>query len=178
MRESLTADGLRHLMRALGECATQAARVYFTGGATALLFGWRQTTIDVDLKIVPEHDALFRELPRLKDQLSINIELASPDLFIPPVPGWEQRSRFIAEEGPLTFLHYDLYSQALAKIERGHATDVVDVRAMIDSGLVEPDKLQALFEEIVPVLYRYPALDEGSFRAAVRLALVDNGTDA
>jgi hypothetical protein len=29
-------------------------RIYLTGGATALLYGWRSTTIDVDLKANPE----------------------------------------------------------------------------------------------------------------------------
>ena len=39
-------------------------------------------------------------------------------------------SPFIVKEGPLAFRHFDLYAQALAKIERGHAQDLVDVREM------------------------------------------------
>jgi hypothetical protein len=55
-----------------------------------------------------------------------NIELAAPDDFIPPLPGWEEWSIFIARRGKIDFYHYDLYAQALAKIERGHARDLAD----------------------------------------------------
>jgi hypothetical protein len=36
------------------------------GGATAILFGWRASTVDVDLCVVPERDAVFRAIPDLK----------------------------------------------------------------------------------------------------------------
>ena len=65
----------------------------------------------------------------LKDRLDVNIELASPDDFIPALPGWQERSTFIAQVGKVTFLHYDFYAQALAKIERGHDFDLSDVRS-------------------------------------------------
>jgi hypothetical protein len=52
---------------------------------------------------------------RLKSELDLNVELASPADFIPPLPGWRERSRLIAREGALTFFHYDFYAQALAK---------------------------------------------------------------
>jgi hypothetical protein len=99
MRALADADRIRRFMRELGEASAEPARVYFTGGATAVLLGWRSSTIDVDLKIVPEHDALFRAIPRLKDALQINVELAAPSDFIPVRPGWEDRSRFVAMEG-------------------------------------------------------------------------------
>jgi hypothetical protein len=51
MRELADADRIRLFMRALGEASAESARVYFTGGATAVLFGWRSSTIDVDVKI-------------------------------------------------------------------------------------------------------------------------------
>jgi hypothetical protein len=38
----------------------------------------------------------------------------------------------------LSFFHYDLYAQALAKIERGHALDVTDVEEMFRRALIEP----------------------------------------
>ena len=38
----------------------------------------------------------------------------------------------------MTFRHYDLYAQALAKVERGHARDLADVEAMLERGLVDP----------------------------------------
>ena len=62
-----------------------------------MLLGWRESTIDVDLKLVPEASEILKALPDLKEQLQINVELASPDDFIPALPGWEERSGFIAK---------------------------------------------------------------------------------
>jgi len=154
-------------MKALGADAPADTRVYFTGGATAVLEGWRVSTIDIDIRLIPEHDALFRAIPRLKEQLQINVELASPDHFIPVRPDWQDRSPFVAREGRVSFYHFDLYAQALSKIERGHAQDVADVQEMLRRGLIEPAPLMEYFESIEPALYRYPALDPVSFRQAV-----------
>jgi hypothetical protein len=158
-------------MRELGREAKAPARVYFTGGVTAVLHGWRASTVDVDLRLVPEDDAVYSALPRLKEQLEMNIELASPADFIPELPGWLDRSAFIGQEGLLSFYHYDPYSQALAKIERGHARDALDVAALIDRGLVEPGKLMTLFAAIEPALHRFPSIDPKTFRAAVERAV-------
>jgi len=158
-------------MEALGGQARGEARVYFTGGACAVLLGWRATTIDADIKIVPDRDELLRALPRLKEELRLNVELASPAEFIPELPGWVDRSPFIAREGPVSFHHYDFYSQALSKIERGHAQDGRDVRSMRETGLVEPEKLRELFARIEPQLHRYPAIDPAEFRRALDEAL-------
>jgi hypothetical protein len=167
MRALANADRIHRFMRALGHAAVAEARVYFTGGATAVLQGWRPSTIDVDIRVVPEQDAILRAIPRLKEELQLNVELASPDHFIPVKPGWEDRSPFAAREGCVSFHHFDLYAQTLAKIERGHTQDVADVREMLDRGLVNRAGLLAYFEAIEPSLYRYPALDPAAFRAAV-----------
>ena len=167
MRELADAARIRQFMRELGRAARRPARVYFTGGASAVLAGWRPSTIDIDLKLVPEDDIVLRAIPALKESLQINVELAAPDDFIPVPEGWEGRSRFIAQEGHLTFLDYDLLAQALAKIERGHVQDTADVHTMIDRRLVRADALRAGFAAIAPFLYRYPALDPATFKAAV-----------
>jgi hypothetical protein len=71
----------------------------------------------------------------------------------------------------VSFYHYDFYSQALAKIERGHTQDGADVGHMLNTGLVRPGRLRELFEAIVPRLYRYPAIDPPSLRRALDRAL-------
>jgi uncharacterized nucleotidyltransferase DUF6036 len=167
MREKVSTEQLEKFMKAVGRAGKKNARIYFVGGATAVLLGWRDTTIDVDLKIVPEVDEILRALPRLKEDLQLNIELASPDDFIPPLPGWEERSRYIGKEGSIEFFHYDFYAQALAKIERGHNTDLLDVRHMIEGGFIERSRLLQLFSKIEDKLYKYPAVDRKSFREAV-----------
>jgi hypothetical protein len=171
MREIATVDRIREFMRRLGEAVRQETRIYLVGGATAVLMGWRRTTIDVDLKILPERDEVFRALPGLKEELCLNVELASPDQFIPPVPGWESRSPFICREGRVDWRHYDPCSQALAKIERGHERDLEDVREMLRRGLVDPALLRDSFVRIRPDLIRYPAIDPESFARKVEEAL-------
>lgn len=167
MRERISAEALEQFMKAVGRTGRTSARIYFVGGASAVMLGWRETTIDIDLKLVPEVNEVLRALPNLKERLKINIELASPDDFIPPLPGWEERSNFIRREGAIDFFHYDFYAQALAKIERGHSIDLLDISQMIERGLVEPSQLLEYFSRIEDGLYKYPAIDANSFRRAV-----------
>jgi hypothetical protein len=83
MRELADAARIRRLMRGLGAEAAEDGAVYLTGGATAVLVGWRAGTVDVDILPVPEQESVLRAVPRLKDELRVNVELASPRDFIP-----------------------------------------------------------------------------------------------
>lgn len=154
-------------MRELGAAADNETTVYLTGGATAVLVGWRASTIDVDVTIDPESDALLRAIQRLKEDLDVNVELASPADFVPVPSGWQERSPFVTRERTVTFRHFDPYSQALAKLERGHAQDLEDVDALVENGLVDPSRALAFFDEIEGSLYRYPAVDPAAFRRRV-----------
>jgi len=171
MRQVADAPRIWSFMRALGAEADEEARLYFTVGATAVLFGWRRSTIDVDIRFIPESDRLFRAIPKLKENLEINVELACPSDFIPELSSWQERSVFITREGKLSSYHYDLYSQALAKIERSHSQDLGDVREMIGRGLIEPSRVWAFFDLIEPQLYRYPSINPASFRQSVEAIL-------
>lgn len=167
MRELADAGRIRRFMRALGAAAPREGDCYLTGGATAVLLGWRAATVDVDVRLEPDQDEVLRALPALKEELALNVELASPGDFIPLPRGWRERSLFAGREGHLTFRHFDPYSQALAKLERGHAQDVADARAMLEAGLVEAERLRATFLEIEPELYRFPAVDPVDFGRSV-----------
>ena len=169
MRQPVTAARVEDFMRALGKGVSIPARVFLVGGASAVLLGWRDSTIDIDLKAIPEGDDLLRQLSVLKERLEINIELAAPDNFIPELPGWEDRSQFVRQEGKLTFLHYDFYAQALAKIERGHEHDLDDAKQMVKNKLVDTRRLLEFFYRIEGDIGRYPALNAPSFRRAVEL---------
>ena len=83
---------------------------------------------------------------------------------------WEERGTFIARIARVTFYHFDLYAQALAKVERAHQQDLDDVRAMLDRKLIDPRRALEYFERIEPDLYRFPAIDAPSFRRAVEAA--------
>lgn len=158
-------------MRALGRAVRQEQVVYLVGGATAVLNGWRESTIDVDIALAGNTDEILRALPSIKEELELNVELASPGEFVPLPSGWEERAISIGTEGALAFLHFDPYSQALAKLERAHAHDLLDVASMIEAGLVDRSLLAACFDEIERDLYRFPAVDPGAFRARVRSAV-------
>jgi hypothetical protein len=158
---------VRRLLEELGRSARGPGRVYLTGGATALLEGWRASTVDVDLKLDPEPPGIFEAIARLKGELDLNVELAAPDQFLPPLAGWQERSRFIARHGEVDFYHYDLTSQALAKLARAHDRDLADVRAMLERKLVSRDEIRQGFAAMRDRLIRYPALDAEAFERRV-----------
>jgi len=167
MRSESNKFKIESFMAALGKQVRGKGRIYLAGGATAVLHGWRPMTIDIDIKPEPEPDGLFEAIAFLKEELDINVELASPDQFIPAIPGWRERSLFIGIYGLIDFLHYDPYGQALAKLQRGHERDLLDAQSLLRHGLIRMERLRELFSTIEPQLIRYPAIDPEEFRTAV-----------
>jgi hypothetical protein len=167
MREPVDEARLRAFMRAIAAEAREVGRIYIAGGGSAVLEHWRENTVDIDITIVPESDRMLRAIPELKERFHVNVELASPEHFVPPLPGWLERCLFISRESSIDFYHFDFYTQALAKLERGHEKDLLDVNAMVRHGFVDPKRLLALFEDVADQLYRYPAVNPPSLRAAV-----------
>jgi len=171
MRAQADREGIKAFARALGRVAPRGTKLYLTGGATAVVEGWRASTLDVDVRFEPESDEVFRRLAELKDELDLNVELASPPDFIPELPGWRERSPFVFRAGHIDVHHFDPYSQALSKVERGFDLDLEDVSAMLERELIETAELRRLFAAIEPELFRYPAIDTAAFRRKVEHAL-------
>jgi hypothetical protein len=167
MRLSVDSQKLEQLMQALGREAQGSGCIYFTGGASALLIGWRGSTVDVDIRLDPEPPGIFQAIAKLKQDLNINIELASPQDFLPPLPGWRDRSVFIGKQGQISFYHYDFIAQALSKLSRGFDRDLRDVQAMYEQKLFSLTDLQNCFEAIAPELIRFPSLDPDRLRSRV-----------
>jgi hypothetical protein len=167
MRRKVTIPALNEFMKELAAAARSAGAVYFTGGTTALLLGFREQTIDIDLKLDPEPAGVFEAIAELKNRLDLNVELASPADFIPAPDDWRDRSQPIASIGCVEFFHYDFSLQALAKIERGHAQDLRDVVNLVHNGYVSLDELKSRFAQIEAGLLRYPAIDAEQFRQKV-----------
>lgn len=166
-RRPLDRRRLRRFLIALGATSSKPTTAYLVGGATAIVSGWRTTTIDVDLHLEPERDELLRAIPRLKEDLEVNVEFASPLDFLPELPDWRERSPYVDQYASLTVRHFDPYSQALAKLERAFSQDLADVAAMVERDLVEPQTLKRLFEEIYGHLYRFPTVDPDRLRRSV-----------
>jgi hypothetical protein len=133
------------------------ARLYLVGGTTLVYEGLRQQSLDIDIsyEVADEHEAEFsRVIRRLKDEMQINVELASPGDFIPLPAGWKERAKYVGRFGQVDVFHFDLYSTALSKIERGREGDYEDVLAMLHGGQITFEDLQHSFENIMPRLER------------------------
>jgi hypothetical protein len=155
-------------MRELARSAdpNRSYRVYLVGGGTAVLEGWRESSIDADL--YTRQDELFRDIQGIKERLRVNVEFARPEDFVPPLKGSETRHVFIETVGRVSFYHYDPYAQLLSKVVRGFARDLTDAKAFVDSGMVDPKRFKDLVEDIPESIYsKYPRLSLQSVRAAV-----------
>lgn len=170
MRAPADPRKIREFLERLGERSAGPGRVYLTGGASALLEGWRASTVDIDLKLDPEPRGVFEAIASLKNELDVNVELAAPDQFLPALPDWRTRSSFIVRHGEVDFFHYDFRAQALSKLARGYDRDIDDVLHMLSRGLVTKRALLDAFAAIEESLVRYPALDrEGLVRRLAEL---------
>lgn len=168
MRKPADAATVRRLMRELGRISRGPGRIYLIGGASALLEGWRDATVDVDLKLDPEPPGIFEAISRLKNELDVNVELVSPDQFLPLPPDWQSRSVFVVKHSEVEFFHYDFRVQALTKLARGYQRDLEDVRAMLERRLVTRDELAEALDAMRPEMIRYPALDAEAFERRVK----------
>lgn len=72
MRQKVNVEALKKFMEVIGRSGRKNARIYFVGGATAVLLGWRDTTIDIDLKLVPEVNEVLKSLPSKSSYRSIS----------------------------------------------------------------------------------------------------------
>lgn len=156
------------VMREIARTAPHKGRwhVCFVGGATAVFFGWRETSVDAGL--FSEQDVVFRDIQGIKERLNANVEFARPEQFVPALRGREDRHVFVETIGNVSFHHYDPYAQILTKIVRGFERDLDDAENFLRSGMVDPEQLRALVAEIPDAAYaRYPALSPSVVREAV-----------
>jgi hypothetical protein len=116
------------------------------------------------MKFEPDIDEMYRVIRELKETLNMNIELAAPDQFIPPLPGWKERNIFIEKIGNVSFYHYDLYAQVLAKIERGWELDLLDAKNFVRHS-VDLDQLMELFYKVREDFIRYPGVEPKKLEA-------------
>ncbi|OBQ38388.1 MAG: hypothetical protein AN487_07685 [Anabaena sp. CRKS33] len=151
MRANIDTQKLERLMQLLGREAQGSGCIYFTGGASALLIGWRNSTIDVDIRLDPEPPGIFQAIAKLKQELN----------------RWRDRSVFIGKRGQISFYHYDFTAQALAKLSRGFNRDIKDVEAMYKQKLFSLNDLRNCFEAITPELIRFPSLNPDILKSRI-----------
>ncbi len=154
MRERVDRQQIELFLLQLGRHFPRPGRVYLVGGTTLVYEGLRQQTLDVDITFDvanEDHSRFVAVVRQLKESLSLNIEEVSPAEFIPLPAGHRERSEFIGRYDQLDVFHFDLYSAALSKIERGTENDFADVLSLLRSGRLEMAQLTAYFEEILPL---------------------------
>ena len=152
MRPQTDRQGNELFLQRLGRRFTRPGRLYLSGGTTMISECFRQQTLDIDItfEVADEHHCAFVAAVRdLKEQLSLNIEEASPAEFIPLPSGHQERSQYIGRYGQIDVFHFDLYSIALSKIERGTESDFDDVLTLLASGRLELSLLISYFDEIM-----------------------------
>lgn len=168
MRRELTRELLRELMAELARTAPrgESFRVYVVGGGTAVLSGWRASTIDVDLHA--DGEEVFRDIQGIKDRLRLNVEFARPEHFVPALVGSVDRHVFIERIGRIGFYHYDPYAQLLSKVVRGFRKDMLDAEKLVESGMVDPARFSELVGGIPDSAWmRYPQLSRDAVLTAV-----------
>lgn len=171
-RQSVDRARIRLFLERLAARYRGAARIYLVGGTTLVYEGLRQQSLDIDLVLEvarEQHSRLVQAIRELKDELSLNVEEASPGDFIPLPSGHEGRHAFVERFGQIDVYHFDLYSTALSKVERGRTQDFEDVLTLLTSGRIQWDRLEACFREILPLMGRHslrqdPAELEANFR--------------
>jgi len=152
MRQRCDRQGIERFLQSLGTRFTKPGRLYLVGGTTMVYEGLRQQTLDITISFeVDDRDrsAFVEALRVLQERLSLNIEEASPADFIPLPAGYRERSPFLGRYGQLEVFHFDLYSTALSKIERGTEGDLDDVLSLLRNGRIEFAVLAGYFEEIM-----------------------------
>ncbi|MBI3920931.1 MAG: hypothetical protein HY318_05875 [Armatimonadetes bacterium] len=144
---------IERFLHELGHRFHRAGRVYLVGGTTLVLEGLRTESLDIDIvwRVDPQHDSEFvRVVRELIGDLCLNVEEASPEHFIPLPAGHFDRCQFVGRYGNLDVFHFDVYSTALSKIARGTDEDLSDVLQLLGKGYLVWEKLEDLFNEILP----------------------------
>ena len=153
MRPPVDRQRIIHFLELLGQRFRKPGRVFLVGGTTLVFEGFRTQTLDVDLSFEvaeQDHGEFIRTVRALKDELAINVEEASPGDFIPLPAGYQDRAQFVGRFGNLDVYHFDVYSVALSKIERGRDADFADVLALLEAGWLDFEALSRYFAEILP----------------------------
>ena len=152
MRRRTDRQAIEQFLQRLGRRFPMPGRLFLVGGTTMVYEGFRRQTLEFDItfEVADEHHSTFVAAVRdLKEQLSLNIEEVSPAKFIPLPSGHQERSQCIGRYGQLDVFHFDLYSTALSKIERGTESDFDDVLTLLNDGRLELSLLIQYFDEIM-----------------------------
>jgi hypothetical protein len=177
LRPPVDGAAIERFLQRLGNIARHSGRVYLVGGAALVHHQVRPphtTTLDIDLALeVSDISEVEAAIQRLKQELNLTVELASPGDFIPLPASWQRQSHYVGRYGPLEVFYFDYYSLALSKIERGTERDLQDVELLARQGWIAREQLDAAYREILPQMGhgRYFNRDAARFAAQYAAAV-------
>lgn len=172
--ENFTRADIEKFLNALGKTYRKEGRLYLAGGAALVHMGLRSgSTLDIDVVIEAiNEDEMITAIRRLKEQMQINIEFASPADFIPIPSQWAAHAKYIGRYGKIDAFYFDLYSLALSKISRGSDRDLVDVKLLVQQKLITLDELDAAYQEVLPRMGKRPYINLDPQKFAERYRIV------
>src|SRR5437764_106550 len=109
MRATADRARLERFLHALGRTLRRPIRLYLVGGTVLVDLDLRAATVEVDYVVrADDPEALVdveRSIPRLKEQLNLNVEPASPEDFMPMPRGALEQSSFVRMYGTVAVYH-------------------------------------------------------------------------
>lgn len=152
MRGRADRQGIDKFLVLLGKRLSFPVRLYLVGGSAVVDLGLRDSTLDVDY-VVQSDDPRGREeferlVPRMKNELQINLEPVSPSDFLPLPADIVGRSPYVRSYGNLHVYYFDLASSIISKAARGAERDLTDIETLVRSGAVQWDDVEARWREI------------------------------
>ncbi len=193
MRAPADRARLERFLQGLGRTLRRPIRLYLVGGAVLVDLNLRYATLDVDFVARaedPEALADFeRCIPRLKEELNVNVEPASPEDFMPVPRAALDQSPFVRMYGNVAVDYYHLYhlpSLVLAKAARSAERDLDDIERLVRARLVPWQAVEDAWSEVrtrdTGWLRHTPAEVEGRLemlrRRLASAGLLDRSTDA
>jgi hypothetical protein len=172
--ENFTRADIEKFLNALGKAYRKEGRLYLAGGAALVHMGLRSgSTLDIDVVIeASNEDEMITVIRRLKEQMQINIEFASPADFIPIPSQWAAHAKYIGRYGKIEAFYFDLYSLALSKISRSSDRDLVDVKLLVQQKLIMLDELDVAYQEVLPRMGKRPYINLDPQKFAERYRIV------
>ena len=114
--------------------------------------GLRAATLAIDYVAAADEPAALTEIETairsLKDELDVNVELASPADFLPIPATALDRSRYVGRYGQGSVYYYHLPSQVIAKAARGLEQDLADAGRLVRAGAVGWPEVEATWREV------------------------------
>jgi hypothetical protein len=174
MRNNATKADIEKFLNALGKVFRKPGRLYLAGGAALVHMGLRPgSTLDIDIVIeTTAEDEMVNAIRRLVEQMQLNIEFSSPGDFIPLPSQWMAHAKYIGRYGSIDAFYFDFYSLALSKISRGNDRDLVDVKLLVQQKVIDLQKLDAAYQEVLPRMGKRPYINLDPQKFADRYAMV------